>query len=156
MLNAVEAAAWDSYIRMTHAVLGDIGRALTEHTDLSMADHDVLCGLACAGEDSMRLGTLAEAMGWELSRLSHQLGRMQRRGLVARHRCMEDGRGVTYALTNAGADAIRAAGPIHDNAVRDHMLAALPPEDLRQLTAIATKVLHYKSEQENQQPTGGG
>lgn len=149
VLTDAEADAWDSYIRMTRAVLGDIGRALTEHTELSVADHDVLCGLACADGDSTRPGALAESMRWELSRLSHQLGRMERRGLVERHRCADDGRGVAYALTDTGRDAIRAAGPIHDTAVREHMLSALTRDDLRRLAAIATKVIRHHDERDD-------
>lgn len=144
VLAAAEADAWDSYIQMTHAVLGDIGRALTERTELSVADHDVLCGLACADTESVRLGALAQSMRWEPSRLSHQLGRMERRGLVERRRCPDDGRGVTYAMTAAGKDAIREAGPIHDTAVREHMLAALNSEELDQIAAIAAKVLQHR------------
>ena len=42
----------------------------------------------------MRVLELARALGWEKSRLSHQLTRMQQRGLVERSNCSEDRRGA--------------------------------------------------------------
>lgn len=146
VLDEAEARAWDAYVRMTHAVMADIGRAVNEHTVLSVADHDVLCALACAPEDSMRLSALAGTMQWELSRLSHQLRRMERRGLVHRHTCVDDGRGVAYALTETGRRAISDAGPVHDLAVRRHMLAALSPAELDQMARLAEKILIWREQ----------
>ncbi len=141
VLNQREARAWDSYVQMTHLVLAQIGRDLTRNTNLSVADHDVLCALACAPEQSARLGALSETISWEPSRLSHHLHRMEARNLVERRSCAEDGRGVSYALTEAGRSAICEAGPVHDHAVRTHMLRTLTQDELDQLAQISEKVL---------------
>lgn len=154
MLSQGEERAWDSYASMTRAVMADVGRELSERTDLSVADHDVLCALACAPEPSMRLRALAEAMQWETSRLSHQLRRMRRRGLVERHICVEDGRGAVYALTDEGTEAIRAAGPVHDLAVREHLLGALSAAELDRLAALAEKVLSWRRASGRDGPPG--
>lgn len=146
MLSEAEARAWDAYVRMSRIVAEQVSRDLARQTDLSAADHDVLCALADEAladvpDRSLRLGTLAETMQWELSRLSHQLSRMERRGLVERHACVDDGRGVAYALSAEGRRVIRRAGPIHDEAVRRHMLTALSPAELEQLAALSAKVV---------------
>ena len=59
---------------------------------------------------------LSDAMAWELSRLSHQLRRMQSRGLVHRSPSAADGRGVEYGITPTGS--MRSAPPTASPAVR--------------------------------------
>lgn len=141
VLSESEARAWDAHVQMSRRVSSLIGRDLARGTDLSVAEHDVLCSLAGAEGRSLRLGALSEAMQWEASRLSHQLRRMERRGLVERHPCVDDGRGVEYALTAAGASAIREAGPAHDHAVRRHLTSALTDAELTVLADLSEKVL---------------
>jgi Winged helix DNA-binding domain len=55
---------------------------------------------------------------WEQSRLSHQIARMTKRGLVAREECAEDGRGAFVVLTPAGREVVDAAAPMHVATVR--------------------------------------
>ena len=78
----------------------------------------MLVQLSEAPEHRLRPFQICEALNWEQSRLSHQLTRMERRGLVARQECKADGRGAFIELTAAGADAIGAAAPRHVAAVR--------------------------------------
>jgi DNA-binding MarR family transcriptional regulator len=67
------------------------------------------------------------AMGWERSRLSHHLGRMEGRGLVRRDLCATDSRGAEILLTAEGADAFRQANGPHLHAVREFFIDALTP-----------------------------
>jgi DNA-binding MarR family transcriptional regulator len=48
-------------------------------------------------------------MGWDNSRLPHQVRRMERRGLVAREQHPQDRRGAVIGLTQAGQRAIEQA-----------------------------------------------
>ena len=48
---------------------------------MTLADYDVLVTLSERGR--LRIGELGEALGWEQSRLSHQLRRMRERGTGA-------------------------------------------------------------------------
>lgn len=57
-------------------------------------------------------------LGWEKSRLSHQLTRMVKRGLVERTECADDRRGAYVAVTGAGREAITTAAPRHVDDVR--------------------------------------
>ena len=76
----------------------------------------------------MRSSELAAGIGWERSRLSHHLGRMERRGLVRREECATDNRGAEVVLSTAGAEAFRAATVPHLRAVRELFVDALTPE----------------------------
>ena len=53
-------------------------RQLQQACGMTLADYDVLVTLSERGR--LRIGELGEALGWEQSRLSHQLRRMRERG----------------------------------------------------------------------------
>jgi DNA-binding MarR family transcriptional regulator len=78
----------------------------------------VLVQLNEVPEQRLRPFQICDALNWEQSRLSHQLTRMERRGLLRRHECAADGRGAFVSLTAAGADAISEAAPLHVATVR--------------------------------------
>ena len=78
----------------------------------------MLVQLSEAPQQRLRPFQICEALNWEQSRLSHQLTRMQQRGLLTREECEADGRGAFVVLTATGADAIGAAAPGHVAAVR--------------------------------------
>ena len=61
---------------------------------MSIADFSVLVQLSEHADERMRVLELARALRWEKSRLSHQLTRMQQRGLIERSNCSEDRRGA--------------------------------------------------------------
>jgi DNA-binding MarR family transcriptional regulator len=66
---------------------------------------------------------------------------MERRGLVRREECCDDGRGAFVVLTPAGRDAIERAAPGHARTVRALVFDALPEEELAALTAFNERVL---------------
>jgi len=76
-----------------------------------------------------------------LSRLSHVVGRLEERGLVARYPCPEDRRATNARLTDAGWDAVVAAAPGHVATVRHNVLEPLTRDQLAQLRDIAGALL---------------
>ena len=84
---------------------------------------------------------LADALAWEQSRVSHQLARMQRRGLVAREECPTDARGAFAVLTETGRAAIERAAPAHVEMVRQLVFDGLSRDQLSALTAVTAGVL---------------
>jgi DNA-binding MarR family transcriptional regulator len=110
-------------------------------SDVSGADYQVLAPLSGAPGGRMRPRDLAAAMGWDSSRLSHHLRRMERRGLVAREQHPNDGRGAVIFLTEAGHHAIEHAAPGHVEWVRTHFIELLSAEELDTLTAISERVI---------------
>lgn len=125
-----------------------LNRDLQRCFDLSLADFEVLLNLAGAAAGRMRGFELAATMHWEKSRLSHQLTRMERRGLVARRECSADGRGAFVTLTDAGRVAIESAAPRHVAQLHRYVFDALSPEQLDALGQIATAVLARLDEDE--------
>jgi DNA-binding MarR family transcriptional regulator len=78
----------------------------------------------------MRSSDLAATIHWERSRLSHHLGRMERRGLIHREECVTDNRGAEIVLDPTGAEAFRRTTVPHLRAVRELFVDALTPDQL--------------------------
>jgi DNA-binding MarR family transcriptional regulator len=89
----------------------------------------------------MRVLELARALGWEKSRLSHQLTRMQQRGLVERSNCSEDRRGAFIVLTPQGRQTVEAAAPRHVEAVRRYLFDQLDADQVQALGEIGRAVV---------------
>src|ERR1700742_4997933 len=92
-LNETEQRAWRGLLTMHTQLTTFLGREMAAGSDLSMADFAVLVALTDDLGARVRAFALAESLGWEKSRLSHQLARMAGRGLIVRADCSEDARG---------------------------------------------------------------
>lgn len=113
----------------------EMNRQLQADSGLSLADYDVLVALSNVGDDGMRVSDLAAQIGWERSRLSHQLRRMEQRGLTERRASVEDGRTTNVILTEMGQQAIEEAAPGHVDLVRGLFFDPLPENLLAPFTA---------------------
>jgi DNA-binding MarR family transcriptional regulator len=133
--------AWIGYRRMRVLLDLTLQRELSSHSGLSEADYDVLSNLSESDDQRMRLTDLARHMRWSTSRLSHQITRMQERGLVDREQCADDGRGSMLVLTPAGQATIVAAAPAHVASVRKHFIDLLTPEEIKTLGALTHRVV---------------
>src|SRR4051812_376332 len=112
-LDEDEQRAWRAFLRMHSQLAGRLNRQLQAESDLSLADYEVLVQLCGAPDRRLRPFELQGRLQWEQSRLSHHLTRMQRRGLVGRDECTDDGRGAYVVATEAGRGALEAAAPGH-------------------------------------------
>lgn len=109
-LTPEQQAAWDGFIRMQEKLIGRLARNVQADSHMSAADFIVLAKLTEAG-GRMRFMDLTKLVEWEKSRMSHQVGRMVKRGLVAKEECPDDGRGSFVVATPAGYEAIEGAAP---------------------------------------------
>ena len=136
-----EQQAWRGLLRMTSQLNARMNRQLQDEAGISLADYEVLVELSEAPEGRRRVFELASALAWEQSRVSHQLARMQRRGLIARQECPADARGAFVVLTETGRAAIEQAAPAHVETVRQLVFDGLSPDQLAALTAVSSSVL---------------
>ena len=140
-LTEEEQRAWRGLLRMTSQLNARMNWQLLQDYGVSLADYDVLVVLSEAPAGRLRVFEVADALAWEQSRVSHQLGRMQRRGLIAREGCASDARGAFAVLVEAGRAAIERAAPAHVETVRQLVFDGLTPDQLAALTEITTRVL---------------
>ncbi|HEX6336765.1 MAG TPA: MarR family winged helix-turn-helix transcriptional regulator [Jiangellaceae bacterium] len=142
-LNPTEERAWRGFRRMFTLLEGQLARELTDESGLSMADYTVLSNLVEAEGRRWRITELADHMQWSQSRLSHQIRRMETRGLVQRDDVSDDGRGTVVVLTRDGTRAIAAAALGHFRSVRMHMIDLLTDEQLQTLGDISDIVVSH-------------
>ena len=131
---------WRDYIETAEALRSLLGSRLQSESGVSSADYQVLLALSEAAGRSLRSSVLAEQIGWERSRLSHHLGRMEKRGLIVRAVCADDSRGAEIALTDEGAAAFRASSVPHLRAVRETFVDAFDAQQLEQVDALTTRL----------------
>lgn len=140
-LTEEEQRAWRGLLRMTSQLNARMNRQLLQDYGVSLADYDVLVVLSEAPEGRLRVFEVADALAWEQSRVSHQLARMQRRGLITREGCATDARGAFAVLTTVGRATIERAAPAHVEQVRQLVFDELSHEQVSALTEITTRVL---------------
>jgi DNA-binding MarR family transcriptional regulator len=136
---------WRGYLEMASRLQTAMHRQLQQDCELSLADYDVLVSLSERGPQ--RINELGEVLGWEQSRLSHQLRRMRGRGLVERHDSGEDRRGATVELTDAGRAALDAAAPGHAGLVRSVVFDGLSAAQLRAFGSVVESVMERLTNQ---------
>jgi len=146
-LDEREERAWRALQFMQMRLEGELARQLARDSGLSYPDYLVLIALTDTDDGRLRLFELAEVLGWEKSRLSHQVARMAGRGLVAKERCESDRRGAFVVLTRKGRAEIEAAAPGHVEAVRRLFVDRLDPAQLDAIAEAAEQVLAGLGEQ---------
>jgi DNA-binding MarR family transcriptional regulator len=147
-LNEKEERAWRSLQLMQMRLNAQLARDLAARSSLSYQDYMVLVALTAQPEGRMRLFELGHQLGWEKSRLSHQVTRMADRGLVEKIKCPSDLRGAVVGVSTHGRDEISAAAPGHLEAVRRLFIDLLAAEQLDTLAEVCEKVLAAVAEEE--------
>jgi DNA-binding MarR family transcriptional regulator len=141
-LNPREDRAWRAFMHAHHQLAVHLNRGLQE-SGLSGADYEVLAVLSADDDDRMPARDLCNTLGWEKSRLSHQLRRMQQDGLITRKPNPDDARSTLVCLLPAGRAAIKKAAPTHVDDVRRNFIDLFTPTELDTLAALNERVLHH-------------
>lgn len=128
-----ELRAWRTFTETTDLVKRRIEAELQQASGVSSGDYAVLLALSERPDHRMRSSPLAELIGWERSRLSHHLGRMQRRALITRQQASDDSRGAWVVLTDEGARTFRRSSSPHLHSVQQLFVSALSAGQLAAL-----------------------
>lgn len=135
-LNADEARAWRAYVIGIALLQSRLHRELQEEHDISLTDYEMLVRLSEQPCRRMRMASLAADMAASKSRVSHQVARLEKAGLVRRTMCPSDGRGIFAEMTESGWDALRIAAPTHVRGVREHLIDLLDENELAVMARI--------------------
>nr|WP_232531535.1 MarR family winged helix-turn-helix transcriptional regulator [Microlunatus antarcticus] len=139
----MELRAWRGLIETTALLRRRSDQLLQADSGLSGSDYPVLVTLHEVGDEVVRSTELAERIGWEQSRLSHHLARMERRGLVERRRHAADNRGSEVFITDEGRAVFLAAARGHSRTVRTDFADVLSRPQLEALAdAMETLAKH--------------
>ncbi len=141
LLTPKQRTTWVNYQQMRVRLAGRINRDLAQQTGLSEADYEILTALIQSPDDTMRALALRCGLEWEKSRLSHQVRRMEQRGLVMREECKEDNRGSIIRITPHGRELAIKAQKSYEEAVQQYVISVLTPQQLQALDEIAGVIL---------------
>jgi DNA-binding MarR family transcriptional regulator len=139
-LSADEQRHWRAWLAASILLNDRLSRDLQEQHGLTTADYEILVHLSEAPNRRLRMSELAERALSSRSRLSHQIDRMRRAGLVDRESCADDRRGAFAVLTDHGWNVLVASAPDHVEGVRRQLIDVLTPEEFAALGQACAKV----------------
>jgi DNA-binding MarR family transcriptional regulator len=139
-LDAEQQAAWRAVVHLFTKLPPALESDLQSTAGLTLYEYTVLALLSEADASTLQMSELAAGTFSSLSRLSHVVSRLERRGWVTRQACPGDGRATQAVLTESGLAKVAGAAPDHVHAVRELVVDAITPAQLRQLGAAAAKV----------------
>ncbi|MFE9248294.1 MarR family winged helix-turn-helix transcriptional regulator [Streptomyces sp. NPDC007088] len=128
-LSDAEQCAWRTHLEVNRLLTYQLEKDL-QPFGLTINDYEILVNLSEAGEHRVRMSDLAAATLQSKSRLSHQITRMEKAGLVRRENCESDRRGLFAVLTGPGLETMRKVAPHHVDSVRRNFIDQLSPEEL--------------------------
>ena len=140
-LGPEELRAWVRLAAVLELLPGVLDSQLRRDADLTHFQYFALAMLSEAPQRTLRMTALAEMTHATLPRLSHVAQRLEERGLAERFPCPQDARATNIRLTPAGWQKVLDSAPGHVTNVRQHVIDALTPEQLDQLTAIGDALL---------------
>jgi DNA-binding MarR family transcriptional regulator len=141
-LSEDEQQAWRATVNLSQLLMRQLDRDLNAH-GLNGHDYEILVELSEAPDNRLRMTELADATSQSRSRLSHQISRMESRGLVRRDNCEGDKRGTFAVLTNLGMDTIKRVAPDHVENVRRHFIDRLTPRQLAEVSDAFGPIVDY-------------
>jgi DNA-binding MarR family transcriptional regulator len=136
-----EVDAWLLLIGVIIRLPAALDAQLQRDAGFSHFEYTVMIHLSNAPDHALRMSRLAALCHSSLSRLSHVVSRLERRGWLQRTPCPDDGRVTVATLTDDGFGALAAAAPGHVEAVREFVIDALDAGQLRELTEICNTIL---------------
>jgi DNA-binding MarR family transcriptional regulator len=139
-LTSEQLDAWMSLTLLMAQLPPALEEQLKRDAALSYLEYYTLAGLSDHPDHTMRLSTIAAVTKAELSRISHLVSRLERRGFVRREPDPTDGRYTNAVLTEAGHAHLVASAPAHVRTVRELVIDVIDPEALATLKACADQI----------------
>lgn len=136
-LDGDDVDLWLAWKRVGEVTRGRVMADVIARSALTEPELVVLVHLDEAG-GLLRQNALATAAGWDRTRLSHLLTRMEERGYLSRERLRN---GVEVAMLDAGRDVFAATREPLAAAVHQHVTGRLSAEQraaLRTITEVLT------------------
>lgn len=157
-MSAEKRRAWELFHVANERVRREVGRELWADAQLSDAEFTVLANVA-VGENrglALRPSECARAIGWDSSRLAHQLRRLEGRGLIARAPGEGDGRASVVTFTEEGRAAYRAALGPHLRSATEWFGDALSDEQAAALVDALESVMAHVERRSERVNAGDG
>jgi DNA-binding MarR family transcriptional regulator len=140
-LTGEEFEAWRAFYWMRRGLDRALDIQLQQDSQVSASEYEVLLVLDQATDRQLRIRDIALVIGWEKSRVSHLVARMEKRELLGRAECPADLRGSLITLTAKGRRVVIGATRGHVAAIREYFFDVLQDDDVERLTRISQRVV---------------
>ena len=140
-LDDAEQHAWRQLAAVVLKLPSELEAQLQRDAGMSHFEYWVIALLSEAPERTRRMSQLASQANASLSRLSHVVSRLERRGWVTRRPCPDDARATLAVLTDAGWEQVVAAAPGHVATVRRLVFDGLDRDDVGELARLCAAIL---------------
>ena len=131
---------WKAYRDLYQELSTVLEDQLLRDSGLSGSEYAVLVELSHSPDGVLRARELGSELGWDRSRLSHLVGRMEKRRLVVREECEEDARGSMVRLTDTGRATVDGVAPEHSEAIRRYFFNALSKDELETFATVVDRL----------------
>jgi len=140
-LSGDQVELWRSFYAMRRKLDRALDLQLQRESGVSASEYEILLSLNEAPQRRLRIKDIAGTIGWEKSRVSHLVTRMERRGLLNRADCEVDGRGSWIGLTTVGRRTIIGATRGHTDAIRRYFFDVLTPQEIAAIAELSPRVI---------------
>ena len=145
-MNDLDSKAWRAFHKIDTSLLPHLGRQITNHSGISGAEYVVLVALSELPAPSVNLNRLATGLGWEISRMSHQVSRMEDAGLVKKTKNLEDSRCFDVSITVKGRKIAEVAIPLQSREINHCFSEVLTQTQMKSLIEISEAISNHMKE----------
>ena len=142
----LDSKAWRSFHKIGTSLLPHLGRQVTNHSGISGAEYVVLVALSELAAPSVNLNRLATGLGWEISRMSHQISRMNDAGLVKKTVNVKDSRCFDVSITTKGKRIAEEAIPLQSKEINHCFSDVLTQAQMKSLIEISEAISNHMKE----------
>jgi DNA-binding MarR family transcriptional regulator len=139
-LSEEEMESWLALISVLIRLSAALDGQLQRDAGISHFEYQVMAMLSMSEEQAVRMSELAALSEGSLSRLSHVVKRLEKRGWVRRAPDPDDGRYTLAILTVEGWKKVVETAPGHVEAVRRYVFDPLTKAQVRQLRDIGHRI----------------
>lgn len=145
-MKELDSKAWRAFHKIGTSLLPHLGRQITNHSGISGTEYVVLVALSELTVPSVNLNRLAQGLGWEISRMSHQISRMEETGFVKKSRNTEDSRCFDVSITAKGRKMAEAAIPLQSKEINHCFSEVLTQAQMKSLIEISEAISNHMKE----------
>ena len=140
-LDADQLRAYFALMDVAGLLKHGVEQQLRDAGDLSYVQFQLLARLALDSESgSERMTDLADGVVYSRSALTYQAGLLEKAGLVSRAPSIDDERGVTVSITDAGRERIATVLPGHGEVIQQQLFEPLSAADAETLANLLSPV----------------
>jgi len=145
-MKELDSKAWRAFHKIGTSLLPHLSRQITNHSGITGAEYVVLVALSELTTPSVSLNRLAQGLGWEISRMSHQISRMEEAGLVKKARNQLDSRCFDVSITPKGRKIAEAAIPLQSKEINHCFSEVLTQAQMKALIEISEAISTHMKE----------